>query len=262
MTISFNFKVRCYDPQNALFLARASQAVYFPDTDIKKFAHENAGSSEPRIFKKEGTRGFIALVEKAAFVAFEGTNEIKDWLTNGDVRFVKGTWGWVHKGFRDGLNKVWPDMKRFLNDHADAFESIWFTGHSLGGALAMLAAADFLVEKGKVDGVYTFGQPRVGDGIFRRYFDHKLYGCTFRFANDRDVVPRVLPRELGYCDAGRSFYFNLRGKLYQDAQEWQKYLNRFASTAEEALLRYQELISEEFTDHNIAGYIKNLEKNQ
>lgn len=44
------------------------------------------------------------------------------------------------------------------------------TGHSLGGALAILAAADIKSVGHKVDEVYTFGQPRVGNVAFSKWY--------------------------------------------------------------------------------------------
>jgi len=40
---------------------------------------------------------------------------------------------------------------------------IYVTGHSLGGALAQIAALDLKLFYGHVDGLYTFGQPRIGN---------------------------------------------------------------------------------------------------
>lgn len=50
-----------------------------------------------------------------------------------------------------------------------------FTGHSLGGAVAVIAAVKFNDQNsGKAVKVYTFGQPRVGDGDYAKYVDSKL----------------------------------------------------------------------------------------
>ncbi len=55
-----------------------------------------------------------------------------------------------------------------LSEHSGA--KIIVTGHSLGGSLAILAAADLHKTHGKIDQVYTFGQPRVGNAAFASYY--------------------------------------------------------------------------------------------
>lgn len=83
------------------------------------------------------------------------------------------------------------------------------TGHSLGGAVAVVAAAEW---RGKfnVRTVYTFAQPAVGKQTFRefmkKYYDDKY----FRFVNDQDVGPRLPPL---YSHAGKLFHFESDGSL-------------------------------------------------
>lgn len=43
---------------------------------------------------------------------------------------------------------------------------IYLTGHSLGAALSVLAALDIKTTFGRVDAVYTYGLPRVGNKPF------------------------------------------------------------------------------------------------
>jgi hypothetical protein len=85
-----------------------------------------------------------------------------------------------------------------LKAHDNGRRSLWITGHSLGGALAMVTAA-FLanVPNPGVAGVFTYGQPRVGDPQFRVRYESSLGRVTFRCVNDRDLVPHLPPRELG-----------------------------------------------------------------
>lgn len=70
------------------------------------------------------------------------------------------------------------------------------TGHSLGGSLAILAAAD-LAKSHKIDQVYTFGQPRVGNAAFATYYQN-LVPNTFRLIDYADIVPHVPPSAFGF----------------------------------------------------------------
>jgi hypothetical protein len=83
------------------------------------------------------------------------------------------------------------------------------TGHSLGGALALLAAATW-VDGEPVQGVYTYGQPMVGKADFVSSVRRRLLDRYFRFVNDSDVVPRVPP---GYRHSGQLYHFDARGDL-------------------------------------------------
>jgi len=73
-------------------------------------------------------------------------------------------------------------------------------GHSLGGALATLAAMDIKLNvPGKSVSCYTFGSPKVGDSAFAGAYN-KLVPDTHRFVNDTDLVPKIPP--FGYEHVG------------------------------------------------------------
>ncbi len=74
-------------------------------------------------------------------------------------------------------------------------KNIFITGHSLGGALATLAASHIikLICDNKISAkppiLYTFASPRVGDSVFANNFS-KLDEC-YRIANSEDIVPKI-----------------------------------------------------------------------
>lgn len=112
---------------------------------------------------------------------------------------------WEHKGFAISLSSVWWDMeKRIKEILKDSPLPIIVTGHSLGGASAMLMTfhATFPIKA-----VYTFGQPRVGGSSFANLYSRKrLDEKTFRVIKDQDLVPRAPPVTSGYRHVGRSLY--------------------------------------------------------
>eukprot|EP00659_Diplonema_papillatum_P022675 gene22675-34708_t len=104
----------------------------------------------------------------------------------------------VHMGFLDGANRIYeqimPALAKHRNEHKDLRVS--FTGHSLGGATAMLLAAflDAAALPGiRVESVFTFGAPNVlniktWDGAAPLLKQVRVQ----QYVNDRDVVPRAL----------------------------------------------------------------------
>ena len=76
-----------------------------------------------------------------------------------------------------------------------------FTGHSLGGALTLMAAYD-AVKEGWVAQkqgsrpspmIYTFGQPRPGNQVFQKAVDEKFEGTYYRVTHHRDIIPHIPP---------------------------------------------------------------------
>ncbi|KIH55774.1 triacylglycerol lipase [Ancylostoma duodenale] len=80
----------------------------------------------------------------------------------------------VNRYFKYGVHVLWPPIERVLRDPKYDEYEVAFTGHSLGGALATIAAAR-AVKQGLRPGngilVYTFGAPRVGDTTFAVNFN-------------------------------------------------------------------------------------------
>jgi triacylglycerol lipase len=135
---------------------------------------------------------------------------------------------------------------------------LWFTGHSLGAALATLAVAKLRYEEDKpVYGLYTFGQPRTGDRNFERTFNQDFKPRAFRFVNNNDVVPRVPPRELRYSHVGTFLCFDADGKLHSDISWWYRLLDSIKGNIEDFLKPGTDGIR----DHAMNNYLHNLEKN-
>jgi hypothetical protein len=79
------------------------------------------------------------------------------------------------------------------------------TGHSLGGALASLAAGVLRAQGVSVD-LYTFGAPKIGlDGI-ATFLSNTNYGATYRVTHKSDPVPKLPPALLGYRHTSPEYY--------------------------------------------------------
>jgi hypothetical protein len=93
----------------------------------------------------------------------------------------------------------------------DAYPSakIFVTGHSLGGALAVLAAVDlkknFYPRTYMI--LYTYGQPRVGNEAFSDFIFSQLDGYYVRVTHYDDAVAHLPPRIKGFKHAGNELWF-------------------------------------------------------
>ena len=197
-TFPFESSATAFSLVNAWWLSEASTLVY-ADEAYARQRFEKAGLNRVKFFDRTSAQFFIAANSRFAIVAFRGSEiwkkdegfdagrMIADFKTDIDIRlsgWVRG--GRVHSGFKAALEGVWDDLLPEIQKLDEEGVAIWVTGHSLGAALATLAA-DRL---DRVQGLYTFGSPRVGDYEFQRRFRPKN---AFRFVNGKDIVARVPP---------------------------------------------------------------------
>lgn len=198
---------------NAVALCKASVLAYANAADTERFLHR-WGFTDITILKGAlVTEGFVARQDELILVALRGTEpgSIVDWcldLDYGQCELIKGNAavpGRVHGGFARGLGEVVDVLLKTVQQLLGAGASrLFVTGHSLGGALAIAAAAALhFTGRVPVHGVYTFGQPRVGDAEFSKAYDEHLGPVTFRYVNDLDVVPHVLAMQMPYAIFGR-----------------------------------------------------------
>ena len=192
-----------FEIDNLRALASLAKAAY-SESDVTAWAATNGFLVTGLPANAFDTQGVIATKGDAVVLAFRGTEprQLKDWAVDAQaVRLgAAGLTGTVHIGFVRALDAVWAGVESTVRKHAAAGKKLWITGHSLGGALAVLAACRLSDLR---PGVYTFGQPRVGDEAFADTYQSRIGERYFRFINDRDIVARVPPHTAGYRHFGR-----------------------------------------------------------
>ncbi|HLK68563.1 MAG TPA: lipase family protein [Bryobacteraceae bacterium] len=96
----------------------------------------------------------------------------------------------VHHGFQAALNRVWESVHDLLTQYraAEPQAEICITGHSLGGALALLTYSRFADPN---TSAYTIGCPRVGNGAFRKRVAANPGRGHYRIVNLHDLVAHV-----------------------------------------------------------------------
>lgn len=252
MSIFFEPNSIKFSLRNAYSLAICADLAYDSAAAIK--AHMTTQNFAAEFIQRRDIQAFIAYNNTDIVLSFRGTSSIKDWMTNSafDLADFSGGLGKVHRGFSEALYLVWNDITQILERVQTKAQPLWITGHSLGGALATLAAAHFaLVSDKPVRGVYTFGQPRVGNREFSRNFDADLKGRFFRFVNNSDIVTRIPTRIMSYSHVGALRFFDAKGDFHEDVSYWQEFLESVKGTFDEFL----SILPDHIEDHLMKNYI-------
>ncbi|MEP3474706.1 MAG: lipase family protein [Hyphomicrobiales bacterium] len=183
-----SFTTPSFSYKKALSLAEASKLAYENESIIKTTAETGWGFSNCDFITVGSTQLFVAQTENIILIAFRGTqSNLEDWLGNMDIRTVSKTYGNVHKGFEAHYVNIKQQLETILSNSNAANKSIWLTGHSLGGAIATIAAAE-LMSSYAISGIYTFGQPRVGFEGLRTFMETNYVDNFFRFVNQDDPI--------------------------------------------------------------------------
>lgn len=186
-----------FDPATAARLAEFSASAYRPASPI---IVEN---------RTTGALAAVTPIDEDLVIAFRGTCNLANVIIDACCRrtpLFRGSSAEVHAGFLAAFRSIEEKLRATITGHLSARPDLrlWFTGHSLGGALAKLAAFHFASAN---TSVYTFGEPRSGNAAFRNAYDSQLRARTFRVVHADDIVPR-LPWMLGaYRHSGHEAFF-------------------------------------------------------
>lgn len=197
------------------------------------------------LFTYLGSNAYLAGFQKPEgkmcwILAFRGTeNDYKDILH--DITVFKRTADYdhgyrVHGGFLTAIQHVWGSWGRQQPDNPDDIytrvgpkgiseilvrevrqqDTLWVTGHSLGGALAHLAA--YYIQRDmklSVTGLYTFGAPRLLDKDMAELLKTEKPFPAYRFVHAADIVPRVPPWVMGFHHGAPEWYISKKGDIYK-----------------------------------------------
>ncbi|MDJ0751704.1 MAG: lipase family protein, partial [Woeseiaceae bacterium] len=201
-----------YDPDIAYLLSVISTWCYAEEHILEQvLARESMADEELEVQSYEvrnpalpvDANGYLVSFDEGFHVlSFRGTEPTEQLDVLTDALVEKHIWEededeWVHRGFFLSMDVLWPEI---LEDLSELEGDLYITGHSLGGAIAVLTGRRVLDEKLKklkLKGVYTFGQPMVGNSRFAQ-LSHKL--DLYRHVYGQDVVAYLPPIGVGAGD--------------------------------------------------------------
>ena len=225
MSISKQLKLEpgSFNVETALTLARVSDRAYYEtEEDVKEWATKNGineNNVHPFYTTDRDLQGFFCSWKEngsnLGILAFRGSKTPGNWIQNLNmVQTPNPALGPIHTGFDCSFGALEKELEP-LDDTIKALKQLWICGHSLGGALSMLAAARYAKKSSPSDEkherqsieVYTFGQPRVGSWEFVQNFAKLMKekldeGRLYRITNRMDIVRRCPPRCTKYYHAG------------------------------------------------------------
>jgi hypothetical protein len=237
-----------YDPASAHTFVLYAYIAYCSAAQINSWGCKYCSAGDPHFSNAKtitntqtSTQGYVGLSGYSGdiIVSFRGTQgaDLTNWITN--LKFAKTTayprcFGCeVHLGFYEAWTSVSSEiisavrsllgsstnmrstMRSGLRQPAVMqARAIFVTGHSLGAALAVLCAAELAAEGLPVKGVYTFGEPRVGNNAFHKFYNSGEH-ISWRVTHHRDPVPHLPPENLGFEHIATEVFYNADSSSYE-----------------------------------------------
>lgn len=169
------------------------------------------------------------------------------------VNWPLGSNSKAHQGFSAQADVILADLSQ-QQPQAGLERPLWITGHSLGGALAILLALKLSQISGsKLAGVVTFGQPKVGDVQLSQAITAQLLPFYRRYVNQRDIVPKLPPLP-DYRHSGQLYYFDDLDQLQLNPPRWLMLLDQVLCDADQA----EAALRQHLDDHKMKNYVSLL----
>ena len=238
--------------RQSLLFAEISLVSYLPPNEIGNAA-AILGFESGRYFSSDGSQAYWLSNEHDSVIVCRGTepdewNDIKADLSA--VMALAETVGHVHMGFKKEVDDLWPGIEKALiaND-----KRLWFTGHSLGGAMATICAGRCQLShiKSEPSAVFTFGAPRTGN---RRYVNHANI-VQYRWVNNNDVIPTLPPMWLGFRHVGDELYIDGAGNV-RSVTGWRRFSDRLRAFVKGIVRLRVDMLS----DHLMPYYIDSIDR--
>ena len=186
--------------------------------------------------KWTSTTVYIAKRESIDIIAFRGTQQGRDWLTDALVVPVPYAGRLCHGGFVAAHASVWKEVEK----HIDPKKRTLICGHSLGGALAELSAAKLNGKHNNIN-LVTFGKPNT---FFKGFKKPMTLDTQISCVNGSDAVARIPRLCYGPSKSQDMLYFSNGGVDYINPSSYLRKKDRG--------------IKDRISDHFMEGYKERL----
>ena len=242
--------------EKSLLFAKLSSIAYNSDIKEVKKQVKKLGFTTVEFYDRDGAQAYRFQNKDDLVIACRGTeptcfNDIKADLKA--VPVVAETVSRVHQGFKKEVDDLWPMIVEDITRTQNLDKQLWFTGHSLGAAMTTIMASRCHHDAALPDPIetYTYGSPRVGWPTYVK----SLGMVHNRWVNNNDIVTRVPLTVMGYRHHGQEHYMNAYGNVRKPTG-WQRFKDRMRGM----WMGLKQGKIDNFGDHSMVEYIKNLEK--
>jgi hypothetical protein len=218
-----------FSVERAKVFAHFSNAAYCSAESLANWSCGPCKSADPTFSAKViegswgGTQAFVGSTKGSIVISFRGSSNIQNWIKNLEFAkhkaYPKCNGCEVHSGFygawEEIQGRVVAEIERLLV--LDPKALIYITGHSLGAALAVLCAAEIGASSHSlgypIEGVYTFGQPRVGNLAFHNFYGKGSH-VNWRLTHSHDIVPHLPMEWIGYVHTNTEIFWDENSTKY------------------------------------------------
>lgn len=285
----FDYETAEFSWKNALLAANLCSLAYLDEPELREvfdsdaardfvfdveFIDSNRNSDGSTRDAETDTQAFMLYHQGVAHIAFRGTKEFTDIKTDLDAHLVSLSLGvddsemicQVHHGFL----KSFLEVEVHITDTLAAWscnESVIY-GHSLGGSIAKMAAANLECNIGTdILGVYTFGEPPQGrEDWVKTYESTYAHKVSFRVRNNNDIVPAL--GILGAKHSSPPYYFDRDGfmRFPGEINALAKFWDKIAGAIDDIGDVHLDMINDHFMDEYlrlvVQGCLQNKLKNE
>lgn len=174
--------------------------------NFAKLAYEDFDDIGNLVFiNDEKLEFYIYKRENVLWIIFRGTDSVTDFKT--DMFFVKKSIHQKNIRLHSGFLNSYLLYREFILKHInEEIDEINITGHSYGGAVAVICSIDIVNENPqKMVETIVFGCPKVGNRAFSKIYN-EMHRKTICVANGNDPIASLPPSIFGFRKVGKQFF--------------------------------------------------------